>query len=99
MEDLMDLPFQPWGVVAWPLKSQEVTRYRLAFTFSPGQGQQLVSLLPWEDETLSMTLPQNLSQPPTTGVSYRVSQVLPESAPVKMQITGLHLKPILDLIL
>lgn len=99
MEDLMDLPFQPWGVVAWPLKSQEVTRYRLALTFSPGQGQQLVLLLPWEDETLSMTLPQNLSQPPTTGVSYRVSQVLPESAPVKMQITGLHLKPILDLIL
>lgn len=89
----MDLPFQPRGVFVQPLKSQEVTRYKLALTFSPGQGKQLVSLLPWE---LSVTLPQNLSQPPTTGVSHRVSQVLLESAPVKMQITGQHPKPILD---
>lgn len=65
----MDLPFQSWGVVVQPLKSQEVTRYRLALTFLPGQGKQLISLLPWEDEILSMTLPQNLSQPPTIGVS------------------------------
>lgn len=41
-----------------------------------------------------MTLLQNLSQPPTTRVSYRVSQVLPESAPIKMQIHGPHPKPI-----
>lgn len=65
----MDLPFQSWGVVVQPLKSQEVTRYRLALTFLPGQGKQLISLLPWEDEILSMTLPQNLFQPPTIGVS------------------------------
>lgn len=64
----MDLSFQPWEVVAQPLKSEEVTRYRFSPNFSPGQGEQLVSLLPWENEALSMILPQNLSPPPTTGV-------------------------------
>lgn len=80
--ELSPSPWSPWGnkEYIWSL-----------FPTRTGWAASLTA--PWEAEALSMTLPQNLSQPPITRVFYRMRQVLPESTPVTMQTPRLHPKP------